>query len=107
MINWKRTDPENSVFVFESISVKNWGSIVEVVSAEDTEGNNRYKISFIDCREIKWDLFEPDEDDLDSSVVTIIGFDLGEEGYKTRAIINGGFFELEFKYKNCEIERSN
>ncbi len=103
MINWERTDPENFVFLFASIAIKEWGSTIEVIAAEDTERNNSRKVTFMGCRQIRWEMIEPDEDDLRSRVVTILGFDLGELDYKTDAIIHGGFFELVFKYKTRQI----
>lgn len=61
MINWERTDPENFVFLFESILIREWGSTIEVIAAEDTEGSNQHTATFLGCRKIRWDMIEPDE----------------------------------------------
>lgn len=105
MINWTRTDPEEFVFLFHSILMEAWGSTIQVIATEDTDGLNPYKFTFRGCREIRWDIIEPDEYDLVTTHVTIIGFDLGDGDYKTEATLHGGFFELVFKYKSLQITK--
>lgn len=106
MINWKRNDPEKFVFLFHSIDMKDWGATVEVIAAEDVEGNNSYKFTFSECRETRWNNeIEPDELGIKYQAVTVIGFDLGEENYRTEAFLYGGFFDVVFYYKSLQISK--
>jgi hypothetical protein len=110
ILKWSGTEPQNHIFIIKAVSVSAWGSEVVIEGADGISANaddfpekNVYSIQFKGCKNITWDMLEPDEENLQDDIADPKGFDLGEENYKKPAILYCGFFELSILYKTREV----
>lgn len=107
MSNWKDDYELLGVGKFTSlitnIDVCLWGNKVKIECAYNPLNRSHYVMIFKDCREIKWDIYHPEdarEDEAD-----LIGISLGEDEHRKPAVIHTDIFEISILYGSFSVHK--
>lgn len=85
-----------------NVNVSLWGAEVLLECVYDPTGNRLpYKLTFRDCREIRWDVHDPEAvSDLEAD---LIGISLGEDAHQKPAVIHTDIFEISVLYGSFSL----
>jgi hypothetical protein len=87
-----------------NVKVSLWGNQVLLECLCDPAGERLpYTLNFQDCREIRWDVHDPEEvGDLEAD---LIGISLGEDAHRQPAVIHTDIFEISIIYGNFSVQK--
>jgi hypothetical protein len=87
-----------------NVNVSLWGNEVVLECIYDPTGDRSpYTIVFHDCREIRWEVFHPE--DVADPEADLIGIHLGEDAHRKAALIHTDIFEISILYGSFSVRK--
>lgn len=88
-----------------NIKVSLWGNEVLFECLYNPEAPSPYVMVFKDCREMRWDVHDPEE--VQDTFADLIGFHLGEDNHREPALIYTDIFEISLLYGSFTIHKGD
>jgi len=87
-----------------NVTMSLWGHDVAIECLYDPTGDRLpYILNFQDCREIRWEIHDPEE--VHETFAELIGIHLGEGDRQKPALIHTDIFEISLLYGTFNLER--
>ncbi|MCU0542883.1 MAG: hypothetical protein MUE44_11910 [Oscillatoriaceae cyanobacterium Prado104] len=87
------------------VNVSLWGNEISFECIYDPAGDRSpYTIVFHDCRNIRWEVFHPE--DVDDLEADLIGIHLGEDAHRKAALIHTDIFEITILYGSFSVRKA-
>ncbi|MEZ5307681.1 MAG: hypothetical protein R2684_11110 [Pyrinomonadaceae bacterium] len=96
---------ERRISTILAIQLSQWGNELVIQGRDDPIDCNVYVFTFRNCKLINWYLNEPDQEDLNSPESTLIDLSLGEDNFRSPAVITLDVCEISVLYESAEIQR--
>ncbi|MBO3463704.1 hypothetical protein G7B40_017095 [Aetokthonos hydrillicola Thurmond2011] len=91
--------------LIKNVKVSRWGTMVAFECIYDPTGERSpYILVFEDCREIKWNVHDPEEaEDVEAD---LFGIHLGENAHRKPALIHTDIFEISLLYGKFHLQKA-
>ncbi|NJK65293.1 MAG: hypothetical protein HC789_14445 [Microcoleus sp. CSU_2_2] len=87
-----------------NVNVALWGNEISFECIYDPAGDRSpYTIVFHDCRDIRWEVFHPE--DVEDLEADLIGIHLGEDAHRKAALIHTDIFEISILYGSFSLRK--
>jgi hypothetical protein len=87
-----------------NVNVSLWGNEISFECIYDPAGDRSpYTILFHDCRNIRWEVFHPE--DVEDLEADLIGIHLGENSHRKAALIHTDIFEISILYGSFSVRK--
>ena len=87
-----------------NVNVSLWGNEISFECIYDPTGDRSpYTIVFHDCRDIRWEVFHPE--DVEDLEADLIGIHLGEDAHRKAALIHTDIFEISILYGSFSVRK--
>jgi hypothetical protein len=88
-----------------NVNVSLWGNEISFECIYDPMGDRSpYTIVFHDCRDIRWEVFHPE--DVEDPEADLIGIHLGEDAHRKAALIHTDIFEISILYGSFSVHKA-
>ncbi len=89
-----------------NVNVSLWGNEISFECIYDPRGYRLpYTIVFHDCRDIRWEVFHPE--DVEDPEADLIGIHLGESAHRKAALIHTDIFKISIVYGSFSVHKED
>ncbi len=96
-------NPQDFLSIVTDVQVLDWGSQLLVFCLDDPVDRQAYTLFFKNCREIRWQVHDPDG--LMDNEADLLGVSIGKDKFGEPAIITTDSFEVSVLYEYFEIKK--
>lgn len=91
--------------LIKNVKVSGWGTEVSFECIYDPTGERSpYVLVFEECREIKWNVHDPEE--AEEAEADLFGIHLGKDAHRKPALIHTDIFEISLLYGNLRLQKA-